>query len=130
MNHNPDNAPAFDKEGIDEFRQSFSQWSRSCCRHTEPSQNTTLSIAQSKNGYRHYLTSGLSTLQKVHRDLFGNMASLESVSDGSHCTWWFHASGDVCPQTVLCGFESLSPARTFVSPVFASLEVIHIQSLQ
>jgi len=28
----------------------------------------------------------------------------------------FHASGGVFPQTVLCGFESLSPARTFVEP--------------
>ena len=28
----------------------------------------------------------------------------------------FHASGGVCPQTVLCGFGSLSPARTFVDP--------------
>ena len=28
----------------------------------------------------------------------------------------FHASGGVCPQTVLCGFGSLSPARTFVKP--------------
>ena len=28
----------------------------------------------------------------------------------------FHASGGVCPQTVLCGFGSLSPARTFVEP--------------
>jgi len=28
----------------------------------------------------------------------------------------FHASGGVCPPTVLCGFGSLSPARTFVEP--------------
>ena len=28
----------------------------------------------------------------------------------------FHASGGVFPQTVLCGFGSLSPARTFVEP--------------
>jgi len=28
----------------------------------------------------------------------------------------FHASGGVCPQTVLCEFASASPARTFVSP--------------
>ena len=28
----------------------------------------------------------------------------------------FHASGGVCPQTVLWGFGSLSPARTFVEP--------------
>jgi len=28
----------------------------------------------------------------------------------------FHASGGVCPQTVLCGFGSSSPARTFVKP--------------
>jgi len=28
----------------------------------------------------------------------------------------FHASGSVCPQTVLYGFGSLSPARTFVNP--------------
>ena len=28
----------------------------------------------------------------------------------------FHASGGVCPQTVLWGFGSLSPARTFVDP--------------
>ena len=26
----------------------------------------------------------------------------------------FHASGGVCPQTVLWGFGSLSPAQTFV----------------
>ena len=29
----------------------------------------------------------------------------------------FHASGGVFPQTVLCGFGSLSPARTFVELV-------------
>jgi hypothetical protein len=29
---------------------------------------------------------------------------------------WFHASGGVCPQTVLWEFGSVSPARTFVSP--------------
>ena len=28
----------------------------------------------------------------------------------------FHASGGVCPQTVLWEFGSLSPARTFVKP--------------
>jgi len=28
----------------------------------------------------------------------------------------FHASGGVCPPTVLWGFGSLSPARTFVDP--------------
>ena len=28
----------------------------------------------------------------------------------------FHASGGVCPQTVLCEFGSASPARTFVAP--------------
>ena len=28
----------------------------------------------------------------------------------------FHASGGVCPQTVLWEFGSLSPARTFVNP--------------
>ncbi|MDR0206491.1 MAG: hypothetical protein LBI45_04460 [Bacteroidales bacterium] len=28
----------------------------------------------------------------------------------------FHASGGVYPQTVLCEFGSLSPARTFVRP--------------
>jgi len=28
----------------------------------------------------------------------------------------FHASGGVCPQTVLCEFASASPARTFVNP--------------
>ena len=28
----------------------------------------------------------------------------------------FHASGGVCPQTVLWEFGSLSPARTFVEP--------------
>jgi len=28
----------------------------------------------------------------------------------------FHASGGAFPQTVLCGFGSLSPARTFVEP--------------
>ena len=28
----------------------------------------------------------------------------------------FHASGGVCPQTVLWVFGSLSPARTFVPP--------------
>ena len=28
----------------------------------------------------------------------------------------FHASGGVCPQTVLWEFGSLSPARTFVPP--------------
>ena len=28
----------------------------------------------------------------------------------------FHASGGVCPQTVLCGFGSLSSAQTFVKP--------------
>ena len=28
----------------------------------------------------------------------------------------FHASGGVCPQTVLWKFGSLSPARTFVEP--------------
>jgi len=28
----------------------------------------------------------------------------------------FHASGGVCPQTVLRVFGSLSPARTFVNP--------------
>jgi len=28
----------------------------------------------------------------------------------------FHASGGVCPQKHLCGFGSLSPARTFVNP--------------
>jgi len=28
----------------------------------------------------------------------------------------FHASGGVCPQTVLCGFGSSLPARTFVEP--------------
>ena len=28
----------------------------------------------------------------------------------------FHASGGVCPQTVLCEFGSLSPARAFVEP--------------
>jgi len=28
----------------------------------------------------------------------------------------FGASGGVCPQTILCGFGSLSPARTFVEP--------------
>jgi len=28
----------------------------------------------------------------------------------------FHASGGVCPQTVLWEFGSLSPARNFVKP--------------
>jgi hypothetical protein len=28
----------------------------------------------------------------------------------------FHASGGVCPQTVLWEFGSVSPARTFVNP--------------
>ena len=28
----------------------------------------------------------------------------------------FHASGGVCPQTVLCEFASASPTRTFVEP--------------
>jgi hypothetical protein len=28
----------------------------------------------------------------------------------------FHVSGGVCPQTVLCEFGSVSPARTFVTP--------------
>ena len=28
----------------------------------------------------------------------------------------FHASGGVCPQTVLWEFGSFSPARTFVNP--------------
>jgi hypothetical protein len=28
----------------------------------------------------------------------------------------FHASGGVCPQTILCEFASASPARTFVNP--------------
>ena len=28
----------------------------------------------------------------------------------------FHASGGVCPQKVLWGFGSSSPARTFVEP--------------
>ena len=28
----------------------------------------------------------------------------------------FHASGGVCPHTVLCEFGSVSPARTFVNP--------------
>ena len=37
----------------------------------------------------------------------------------------FHASGCVRPQKVLCGFESLSPARTFVGRECNKLQKIY-----
>jgi hypothetical protein len=38
------------------------------------------------------------------------------IQDGRSPNERFHASGGVCPQTVLCEFASASPARTFVNP--------------
>ena len=39
-----------------------------------------------------------------------------STWDATAANERFHASGGVCPQTVLWEFGSLSPARTFVKP--------------
>ena len=43
-------------------------------------------------------------------------ANLKQLQQTPAANERFHASGGVCPQTVLWGFGSLSPARTFVKP--------------